>query len=119
MKRKQIEKCITDLNTLVQEGRLMDAFEKYYHENVIMQENEETPTVSKEENRKRERQFLDDVIEFRKAEVKGVGVGDDLSFVFWEYDYTHKEWGVKNYSQVAIQQWKDGKIIHEKFIYTN
>ena len=117
MKRTEIENSLNDLNNLVLEGRLMEAFEKYYHPNVMMQENEQTPVTSKEENRKRELEFMDNITDFRKAEVKGVGIGDEISFVIWHYDYTHKEWGVRNYSQVSIQQWKDGQIIREQFIY--
>ena len=117
MKRTEIENSLKDLNGLVLEGRVMEAFEKYYHPDVVMQENEQPPVTSKEKNRKRELDFMDNVTDFRKAEVKGVGIGDEISFVIWHYDYTHKEWGVRNYSQVSIQQWKDGKIIREQFIY--
>lgn len=117
MTRIQIEEALNDLNTLVQQGKLMDAFEKYYHDDVVMQENNEPPTVSKEANRKRELQFLDDVTEFRKADVQGIGIGDHLSFALWQYDYTHKDWGVRNYKQVSVQKWKEGKIISEQFIY--
>lgn len=119
MKRADIEHSLNDLNKLVLDGKMMDAFEKYYLPDVVMQENELTPVVSKEENRKRELAFLNNITEFRNAEVKGLGVGDGISFVIWKYDYTHKEWGVRNYSQVAVQTWKDGKIIREQFVYPN
>ncbi len=75
--------------------------------------------VSKIANRERELEFLQDSTDFRKAEVKGMGLGDGISFVIWHYDFTHKQWGEKNYSQVSIQNWKDGKIIKEQFIYAN
>ncbi len=119
MTRLEIEQALNELNHLVVSGKLLEAFEKYYHEEVSMQENNLPPTVSKEANRKREIEFLDKVTEFRRAEVKGLGVGEDLSFVIWSYDYTHKEWGERNYTQVSIQEWKDGKIINEQFIYAN
>jgi hypothetical protein len=48
---------ITDLNDLVLQGKPLEAFEKYYHEDVVMQENENTPTVGKVANREREEQF--------------------------------------------------------------
>lgn len=104
MTQSQIEQSLHHLNSLVVEGKLMDAFETYYHDDVVMQENNLAPTVSKEANRKRELQFLDNVTEFRSATVKDLGVNGNLSFVTWEYDYTHKEWGVRNYTQVSIQQ---------------
>ena len=115
----EIENAVQNLNSLVVEGKLMDAFEKYYHDDVQMQENELPPTDSKEANWERERQFLDSITEFRSAEVKGVAVSGNAAFVIWHYDYTHKDWGVRNYSQVNVQEWKDGKIIREKFIYLN
>ena len=119
MNRTEIEKSLNELNALVLEGKMLDAFEKFYHDDVVMQENNLTPTVSKNENRKREIEFLNNITEFRGARVKGMAVGDDISFVIWEYDYTHKEWGVRNYSQVSVQQWQDGKIINEQFLYAN
>lgn len=119
MNREQIETSLQDLNSLVLSGKMLEAFEKYYHDDVAMQENDLLPTVSKEANRLREIEFLNNITEFRGAAVKGVGIGDDISFVIWNYDYTHKDWGVRNYSQVSVQEWKDGKIIKEKFVYTN
>ena len=119
MKQHQIENSLKELNDLVIEGRLLDAFEKFYHKDVVMQENNLVPTVSKNENRQRELQFLNDITEFRGAEVKGMGINGDISYVVWHYDYTHKDWGLRNYSQVSIQEWKDGQIIKELFVYNN
>ena len=115
----EIEQALQDLNNLVLNGQMMEGFEKYYHDEVVMQENSLPPTVSKAANRKREEKFLSDVTEFRKPEIKGVGVGEDLSFVIWKYDYTHKEWGIRDYTQISVQHWKDGKIIKESFVYAN
>jgi hypothetical protein len=33
-------------------------------------------------------------------------------------DAIHKEWGSMKMSQVAVQTWKDGKIVKEKFYYS-
>ena len=117
--KQVIENSLKDLNNLVVQGKLMDAFEKYYHEDIIMQENANAPVAGKDANRKREIEFLNNIEEFRGASVNGLAVGDDISFVIWSYDYTHKEWGVKNYTQVSVQNWKDGKIIKEQFFYGN
>jgi hypothetical protein len=116
--RTQIENALLELNNLVLSGNLLEAFDKYYHD-VSMQENGLSPTVSKAANRQREIEFLKNITELRGAEVEGIGVGNNVSFAIWNFDYTHKEWGVRNYSQVSIQEWKDGKIINEKFVYSN
>ena len=111
---------LEDLNSLVLAGKAMEAFEKYYHPEVAMQENEGAPTIGKDANREREIGFFESITEFRGASVLHVAAAhEDLSVVVWHFDYTHKEWGVRNYRQVAVQHWKDGQIIKEQFIYNN
>jgi hypothetical protein len=119
MSRQQIESSLKDLNNLVLEGKLLEAFEKHYHDDVAMQENNSLPVVGKDANRQREIEFVNNITEFRGASVEGHAVGDAISFVVWNYDYTHKEWGVKQYTQVSVQNWKDGRIIKEQFFYGN
>jgi len=108
---------ISDLNDLVLQGKSLDAFEKYYHDDVVMQENENTPTVGKTANRTREEEFFAAITEFRGARPLKVTVGEGTTMVQWWYDYTHKDWGVRNYTQVSVQEWKDGKIWKEQFFY--
>ncbi|WP_348747598.1 hypothetical protein [Tenacibaculum sp. 190524A02b] len=55
---------ISNLNDLILEGKSLEAFEKYYHQDVIMQENEHTPTIGKPANREREKEFMASIIEF-------------------------------------------------------
>jgi hypothetical protein len=114
-----LKEKITELNNLVLSGKAMDAFEKFYHPDVVMQENGNPPTLSKDANRKRELEFFDSITEFRDAEVKGVALGDNLSTVIWQYDYTHRVWGIRKYTQVSVQHWQDGLIIKEQFFYGN
>jgi hypothetical protein len=119
MTQSQIQQSLHELNQLVVSGELLGAFEKYYHDDVAMQENNQPPTITKDANRQRELEFLRNIREFRKAEVQAVAIGKDISTVIWTYDYTHEELGVRNYTQVSIQHWKDGKIIKEQFVYNN
>ena len=108
---------IDDLNELVLKGKALEAFEKYYHDDVVMQENENPPTVGKAANRNREKEFYSSVIEFRSARPLKITVGENTSMVQWRYDYTHKDWGIRNYTHVSVQDWKDGRIIREQFFY--
>ncbi|WP_256013710.1 nuclear transport factor 2 family protein [Desertivirga xinjiangensis] len=110
---------INHINELVLQGKAMEAFELYYDDNVSMQENESEPTVGKDANRQREIDFFGSITEFRSAEVLNVSAGEDVTMVEWHYDYTHRDWGVKNYRQVSVQKWRDGKIVAEKFYYPN
>lgn len=108
---------ISDLNDLVMQGRALEAFEKYYHDEVEMQENDNPPTRGKLANLEREKQFFASVTDFRSAKPLKVTIGENISMVQWQYDYTHADWGIRNYTQVSVQEWKDGKIIREHFFY--
>ena len=110
---------ISDINDLILQGKAMEAFETYYHEDVVMQENENPPTKGKAANRKREEEFFSSITEFRGAKPLKVTIGENVSMVEWHFDYTHKDWGKRNYTQIAVQEWKDGLIIGEKFYYAN
>ena len=110
---------LNDLNSLVLSGKPLEAFEKYYHDDVVMQENNAEPTIGKDANRKREKDFFGSITDFRKAAVLHVAVNENVSFVTWQYDYTHKDWGTRNYTQVSVQQWENDKIIKEQFFYGN
>ena len=109
---------ITDLNDMILQGKALEAFDKYYHDDISMQENNDPPFVGKALNRQREEEFFGAITEFRGAKPLKVSVGEDVSMVEWHFDYTHKDWGVRNFTQVAVQEWQDGKIIKEKFYYT-
>ena len=46
-------------------------------------------------------------------------ISDGIAGVEWWFDYTHKDDGARNYHQVSVQRWQDGKIVEEKFYYNN
>ena len=114
-----LKEKITELNQLVLNGKAMEAFEKFYHDEVVMQENESKPTLGKDANRLREIEFFNNITEFRGARVQDVTVGDNVTMVIWHYDYSHKQWGERNYKQVSVQHWLGNKIIREQFFYGN
>ena len=112
-----IKEKINHLNQLILEGKAMEGFDLYYDDEVVMQENENPATVGKEANRQREIDFFGSITEFRGANAADVVVGENISYVKWHFDYTHKDWGVRSYTQVSVQEWKNNKTIREQFFY--
>jgi len=112
-----IKEDIDDMNSMIIAGKAMDAFEKYYDESVVMQENENPPVYGKEVNRKRETEFFDSLAIFHGAQIKAVAVGDGVSIVEWVFDVTPKGMPRHKMNQVAVQRWNRGKILSEKFYY--
>lgn len=112
-----LKENVEQLNKMILEGKTMEAFEKFYDENVVMQENNMPPTIGKDANRKRELEAVSSITEFKRAEVKAAAVGDDVTIVEWYTHFVHKQYGEVKSNQVAVQRWKDGKIISERFFY--
>lgn len=106
-----------ELNQMVLSGKALEAFEKFYADNVEMQENADPPFQGKDVNRKREEEFFASVEQFHGAEVRSSGAGDGVTFSEWMLDVTFKGGQRYKLEQVAVRRWKDGKIIHERFYY--
>ncbi len=110
---------VDQLNQMILEGKILDAFEKFYDEKVVMQDNDYPARDGKEINRQFEEAFVNGMVEFRGAKVLNTIISDDIAVVEWWMDFTHKDYGVRNYRQIAVQRWKNGKIVEEKFYYNN
>lgn len=106
-----------DLNQKVLTGKALEAFDQYYADDVVMQENSDAPFVGKELNRKREIEFFDSVAEWHGAKVEESAVNGDTTFGQWWMDVTLKSGYRYAVTQVAVRKWKDGKIVHERFFY--
>lgn len=107
----------TELNTMIMGGEALEAFEKFYAEDIVMQENDQEPTIGKDANREREKAFFAAITEFRGVKVLANGAGENTTFSHWHNDFTHKDYGYRDYTQVAVRTWENDKIVKEIFYY--
>ena len=105
------------LNDSILSGKALEAFDKVYDDNVVMQENTDPEFRGKELNRKREVDFFASVEAWHGGQVLASAVGKDVSFSEWEMDITMKGVGRITMTQVAVSRWKDGKVVHERFYH--
>ena len=105
------------LNEAVLSGKALEAFEKYYADDVVMQENSGDPFVGKELNRNREIEFFSSIAESHSGKAEATAVNGDTTFGQWSMDVTFKNGHRFALNQVAVRKWKDGKIVHERFFY--
>src|SRR5579864_8606119 len=106
-----------ELNQAILSGDILNAFEKFYANDVVMQENDSQPFAGKEVNRKREQEFVNSVEQFHGAKLLGEAVNGDHSYSEWEYDVTFKGGARTKMQQVASRQWRGGQVVHERFYY--
>ena len=106
-----------ELNAAVLAGRILEAFDQYYAEDVVMQENAATPTVGKAANRAREIQFLESIEQFHGAQCLGSATSGDTSYSEWILDVTFKGGIRVKMEQVAVRRWRNGQVAQERFYY--
>lgn len=114
----QIKQNNEELNQLLQLGKAMEGFEKFYAQNVVMQENESEPRLGKDLNREACGAFVDTHPDL-KLEVLNTGYGQHISFQEVLFSYIDKKRQVIQYSEVAVRHWKNGQVIKEKFYYAS
>jgi len=109
-----------DIYDQLGQGKLLDAFDQYYADDVVMTEPRGT-RKGKAECRNYEEQFLDSIKEFHDLKVTNIGSNENeaTSFVESTMDVTFKDGQRAQMEQVAVQQWQGDKISHERFYYNN
>lgn len=114
MSRKENTQAVIDG---ILAGKILETFDAYYADDVVMSENKKDERVGKAKNREYELQFLSNIQEFHGAKVGRVLVDGDHAAVEWTFDVTFKDGNRVVMEQVALQTWKDGKIVREDFYH--
>jgi ketosteroid isomerase-like protein len=112
-----VEERLRDLIEHIAGGRILEAMNEFYADDVKMQENGNPPTVGLKANIEREKQFLSAVKEWKGFEVKATGAGDNVTFYEAAFDWVTTDGKPMHLEQVTVARWRDGKIVHERFYY--
>ncbi|MDH3199507.1 MAG: nuclear transport factor 2 family protein [Myxococcales bacterium] len=105
------------LNAMIASGQVMEAFEKFYADDCIMQENSDKPREGKPACRQYEIDFFGSVEEFHEGTLLGSAVEGDRSFSEWVFDVTFKDGSRMRNHEVSARRWADGKVVFEQFFY--
>jgi ketosteroid isomerase-like protein len=97
-------------------GEILETFDRYYADDVVMSENGVDERVGKAVNRDYEKQFIENV-EFHGAEATMVLVDGGRAAIEWMFDLTPKGGARVQQRQVSLQTWRDGKVIREVFYH--
>ena len=109
---------IESLLGYIREGRIMDAMNEFYADDVVMEEPAYGKTVGLAANLEREQNFVDSVAEFTGFETPKVMIGDSSSSYENAMSWKAADGNEINVEQVAVQEWRDGKIVNERFYYS-
>ncbi|BDD03712.1 SnoaL-like domain-containing protein [Aureibacter tunicatorum] len=109
----------THLYQMIYSGELLDAFEKYYSDKVVMVESDGSVCEGKEANREREKEFIESVQSFDGGEVLSLASNELAAVTMVEstMSVTFKGGKKVDMQQVAVQYWEGDLIIKERFYY--
>lgn len=114
-----ISERVEQLKQYINEGKILEAMDEFYSDDVVMQENSETPTSGLAANIEREKQFLSIVKQWNWTKWHATAVNDEenVSFVEYGFEFVNNEGETVVYEQAAVQRWKGGKIVSERFYH--
>jgi hypothetical protein len=100
----------------IRKGEILETFDRWYADDVVMSENGADERVGKASNRAYEEAFVKSVT-FHGASVGEVLVDGDRAAVEWTFDLTPEGGSRVQQRQVALQVWRDGKVVRETFYH--
>ncbi len=111
-----IEK-VSALNDLILQGQTLEALDRFYHDQVQIQDSKAQNCPEKLLNKQNKKAFFSEITEFRSGQPLKVAIGEKITMVEWYFDFLHKQLGHQQYNMLAVQEWLGGKIIKEKYYY--
>jgi predicted RNA-binding protein len=109
-----------ELQTMVNTGKLLDAFEKFYAEDVVMVEATGDKIIGKEAARKHENEFLGKIEAFHGAGILKITSNESeattMSEVWMELTFKGMDAPIRM-EQVTVKQWEGDQVKHERFYY--
>ena len=114
MTEAQITTAVDELIALVAEGKPMEAFAKFYHDDIEKTDLDGVSHRGKALNDKMGHEQLAGIVGVRDFSTVGRIVKGNRSFIVWSIDLDNTS-GQLKVVEVAIQDWQDGKIIRERY----
>lgn len=109
------------LVSYVEQGRILDAVDAFYADDVVMQDNLAPPTVGRAANRTRLAGNVDAIREVREHRAARVLVDGDAAVIHWHFAFTLADGTRLRFDQLALQTWRgqgaDARIVHERFVF--
>ncbi len=114
-----LKERVGTLNNMIQQGQIMEAFEKFYKEDCVMSDNAGEKRIGKDANREYEKQFINAVESWNKAEILSTIIDEEkqTAATEWLFDFKLKDGPQVERTQIALQHWDGDQIVEEKFYY--
>ena len=102
---------------MIEEGKLLDALDEYYHENVIIIADDGKERKGIEKARDYDKKFLKEIQEVMGGGVKTITSDEKRAITMVEFwiNIKFKNGNKKKLEEVAVQYWEGDYIVKENF----
>jgi ketosteroid isomerase-like protein len=114
---KSVAEFERELNQALQDQKVLEAFDRFYADDVVMQDNSGEPCRGKAANCQRTLDWAQTVAQFHAARLIGSAVSGARAYSEWEYDVTYKNGMRYRMDEIAVRVWRDGKVVSERFYW--
>ncbi len=106
-----------ELFKMIEEGKLLEALDKYYHEDVIIIADDGSERNGKHQAQEYDKKLLREIEEVIGGGVRTIAVNEERRITMVEFwiELKFKNGNKKKIEEVAIQQWEDEFVIRENF----
>jgi ketosteroid isomerase-like protein len=109
-----LEERVIQLTGLIEKGKFLEAIEEFYAQDAVMQDNEDPPRVGLANILAHERKVMA-AFTMHVNRADSFLVDGDRAAIKWIYEYTDARGRRHRLNEVAYQEWRDGKIVRERF----
>lgn len=118
MEKIVLDDLVLQLNQLIISGETIEAMERFYAENVTMQENDDSPRVGKLVCLEHEKSMLFSVKSLKSTLLnQAIDHQNQVVFSEWKFEFTNHKDKTSILQEISVQHWQEGQIQHEKFYY--
>ena len=118
MTTDELKTSLAAVHSLLAKGQFLEAMDQFLDDDVVLQEMGGEPKHGKKFCMDFEAKFLEGVSAFGGYRVTSVGYADNLTFYEAVMEYTQTDGTEVSVVQCVVDEWKDGKIIKERFYHT-
>ena len=106
---------VSKLDKMVAEGKIMEAFEEYFHENVITHSSSDDRSTGKAEKREFLKGFFDNMVSTDEVTHHDTVVDEDKTFSAFTFKFTNKQNEVLSWKEIIRRTWAEGLVVDEYY----
>lgn len=111
-----ISSQVRALDQMITEGKILEAVEKFFHQDVVTQEGNATDLIEgKSAKIKHLESFFASIAAVNAIDLHSTTVGGDVSMSEFTFDLTQKDGTHILWNEVLRRRWKDGLVINERY----